>query len=55
MLIIRQDVSKIRKLKEDLSMSFDMKDLEPTKQILGIQNVQQEIQGVWLSQERYIE
>ena len=37
MLIVGQDVSIIRKLKADLSKSFDMKDLGPAKQILGME------------------
>ena len=37
MLIIGQDIAQIRKLKEELAESFDMKDLGPTKQILGME------------------
>lgn len=36
MLIVQQDKKLIAKLKEDLSKSFDMKNLGPTKQILGM-------------------
>ena len=56
MLIVGQDVTMIRRLKEDLSKSFDMKDLGPAKQILGIEIVRdRKIKGIWLSQEKYIE
>ncbi|KAM1516880.1 hypothetical protein ACFX10_015793 [Malus domestica] len=37
MLIVNQDVSMIKKLKEELSKSFDMKNLRPAKQILGME------------------
>ena len=37
MLIIGQDIAQISKLKEELAESFDMKDLGPTKQILGME------------------
>ena len=36
MLIIGRDIDKIDKLKKELSKSFEMKDLGPTSQILGI-------------------
>lgn len=36
MLIISQDAEKIHSLKGELRKSFAMKDLGPTKQILGI-------------------
>uniref|UniRef100_A0A3Q7H4V7 Reverse transcriptase Ty1/copia-type domain-containing protein n=1 Tax=Solanum lycopersicum TaxID=4081 RepID=A0A3Q7H4V7_SOLLC len=48
MLIVGQDNELIAKLKKDLSKSFDMKDLGPAQQILGMKIL-------WLSQERYIE
>lgn len=37
MLIVRQDAIKISQLKKELSMSFDMNDLGPTQQILGME------------------
>ena len=37
-LIVVQDTSMIRRLKEELSKSFDIKDLGPANQILGMQN-----------------
>lgn len=40
MLIGGRDVKMIYKLKGDLSKSFDVKDLGPTRQILGMSNVQ---------------
>uniref|UniRef100_A0A3Q7HM46 Reverse transcriptase Ty1/copia-type domain-containing protein n=1 Tax=Solanum lycopersicum TaxID=4081 RepID=A0A3Q7HM46_SOLLC len=36
MLIVGQDKELIAKLKKDLSKSFDMKDLGPAQQILGM-------------------
>ena len=36
MLIVGHDTSKIDKLKKELSKSFEMKDLGPASQILGI-------------------
>ena len=37
MLIVGQDRAQIGKLKEELVESFDMKDLSPAKQILGME------------------
>ena len=37
LLIVGQDRAQIIKLKEELVESFDMKDLGPTKQILGME------------------
>ena len=37
MLIVGQDRAQISKLKEELVKSFDMKDLGPAKQILGME------------------
>ena len=37
MLIVGQDAGVIGNLKKDLFKSFDMKDLGPAKQILGMQ------------------
>ena len=36
MLIIGQEATKIGQLKNELSKVFDMKDLRPTQQILGM-------------------
>ena len=36
MLIVGQDNTQINQLKEELAKSFDMKDLSPAKQILGM-------------------
>ena len=56
MLIVGQDVAMIRKLKSDLSKSFDMKDLGPAKQILGMEITRdRKAKKLWLSQERYVE
>ncbi|GKV15798.1 hypothetical protein SLEP1_g26549 [Rubroshorea leprosula] len=51
-----EDVEEICKLKEELSKSFDMKDLGPAKQILGIAITRDRKAGkLWLSQEKYVE
>ncbi|GKV15591.1 hypothetical protein SLEP1_g26368 [Rubroshorea leprosula] len=56
MLILGQDVEKIYRLKEELSKSFDMKDLGPAKQILGMAITRDRKAGkLWLSQEKYVE
>ena len=56
MLVVGQDSSKIKELKLELSKSFAMKDLGPTKQILGMKIVRDREKGqIWLSQESYIE
>ena len=39
MLIVGQEKELIAKLKKDLSKSFDMKDLGPVQQILGMKIV----------------
>jgi len=56
MLIVGQDAGLIKKLKEALHKSFDMKDLGHAKQILGMEIVQdRKSKRLWLSQEKYIE
>ncbi|CAH9088439.1 unnamed protein product [Cuscuta epithymum] len=56
MLIVGQDSVMIDNLKKDLSMSFDMKDLGPAKQILGMEIARdRKARKLWLSQEKYIE
>ena len=40
MLIIGQDANMIRKLKRELSKTFDMKDLGTAKHILGMEILQ---------------
>ena len=56
MLIVGQDAERISTLKKDLSKSFDMKDLGPAKQILGMEIARDRKAGkLWLSQEKYIE
>ena len=36
MLVVGSDIDDIRQLKQQLSKEFDMKDLGPTKKILGM-------------------
>ncbi|CAL5395059.1 unnamed protein product [Camellia sinensis] len=56
MLIVGQDATAIKSLKKELSQSFDMKDLGPAQQMLGIQIVRgRKAKKLWLSQEKYIE
>ena len=50
MLIIGRDIGKIDKLKKELSKSFEMKDLGPAIQILGIKISRDGTNGkLWLS------
>ena len=56
MLIVGQDSKKIGKLKKEMSKTFDMKDLGPTQQILGIQICRDSnAKKLWLSREEYAE
>ena len=56
MLIVEQDASVIENLKNDLFKSFNMKDLDPSRQILGMQILRdRKAKKLWLSQEKYIE
>ena len=46
----------INKLKKDLSQYFDMKNLGPAQQILGMKIVRdRKAKKIWLSQEKYVE
>ena len=50
MLIVGQDKELIEKLNTDLSKSFDMKDLGPTQQIIGMKIVRERTKKkLWLS------
>ena len=52
MLIVKQDPKKIRSLKKALTRSSSMKDMGPTKQILGMHIVRYRTKKLlWLSQE----
>ncbi|QHO13807.1 Retrovirus-related Pol polyprotein [Arachis hypogaea] len=56
MLIVGHDTKKIESLKKDLNRSFAMKDLGPTKKILGMRITRDRKNGkLWLSQQKYIE
>ncbi|TXG57650.1 hypothetical protein EZV62_015479 [Acer yangbiense] len=56
MLIACQDMSRIQKLKMQLSKEFDMKDLGATQKILGMQIIRDRVAGkIWLSQAKYIQ
>ena len=56
MLIVGQDRAQISKLKEELTKSFDMKDLSLAKQILGMEITRgKKNRRLWLSQESYVE
>ena len=55
MLIVGQDKAQISKLEAELAKSFDMKDLSPIKQILGMDITRdRKNKRLWLSQESYI-
>ena len=55
MLIVRRDPKTIRSLKMPLSKSFAMKDVGPTKQILGMHIIRDRMKKLlWLSQEKYV-
>ena len=52
LLIVGHNMSKIEKLKKELSKSFSMKDLGPTKQILGMKITRDRKNGkLWLTRE----
>ena len=56
MLIVEQDSKMIDRLKRDMSKTFDMKDLGPARQILGMQiHRDRNAKKLWLSQEKYVE
>lgn len=56
MLIVGRNPSRIDKLKKQLSKFFAMKDLGPTKQILGIRIYRdRKEKKLYMSQEQYIE
>lgn len=55
MLIVSHDLNKINKLKKELNKSFEMKDLELTKKIMGMHILWYRSSGKnWLSQENYV-
>ena len=55
MLVVSSDMDDIRRLKHQLSKEFDMKDLGPTKKILGMQITRDKQKGLLqLSQAKYI-
>lgn len=55
-LIVDRNFEKINKLKRELSNSFDMKNLEPVRQILDMKiSYDKKNDNFWLSQESYIE
>ena len=54
MLILGQDANMVGSLKE-LFKSFDMKDLGPTRQILGMHILcDRKAKKLWLSQKKYV-
>lgn len=56
MLIVGRNMDRIKELKEQLGMSFAMKDMGPAKQILGMRIVRDRGEKlIHLSQEKYIE
>ena len=56
MLIVGSNASRIDSLKRELSNCFSMKDLGPTKHILGMSIARdRRCKKLWISQEKYIE
>lgn len=56
MLILGKDVNEIRKVKEQLRGSFEMKDLGAAKRILGMDIIRDRRKGkLWLFQTDYIQ
>ncbi|KAL4561013.1 hypothetical protein LXL04_033173 [Taraxacum kok-saghyz] len=56
MLIVGQDATMIDNLKKDMSKFFDMKDLGPAQQILGMKITRdRKARKLFLSQEEYVE
>ncbi|KAH0717971.1 hypothetical protein KY285_014002 [Solanum tuberosum] len=56
MLVVGHNTCRIKKLKQELNKSFAMKDLEPARQIIGMQIVRDRYaKKLWLSQEKYIQ
>ncbi|GKB47171.1 retrovirus-related pol polyprotein from transposon TNT 1-94, partial [Tanacetum coccineum] len=55
MLVAGSDMAEIKKIKRHLSQEFEMKDLGPAKQILGMSIIRDKTKGTLrLSQEKYI-
>ncbi|RDX62866.1 hypothetical protein CR513_58763, partial [Mucuna pruriens] len=55
MLIVGKSISRIDRLKKQLSESFAMKDMGAAKQILGIRIIRdRQAKKLWLSQEHYV-
>ncbi|GJU52716.1 retrovirus-related pol polyprotein from transposon TNT 1-94 [Tanacetum coccineum] len=55
MLVAGSDMAEIKKLKRQLSQEFEMKELGPAKQILGMSIIRDKTKGTLrLSQEKYI-
>jgi hypothetical protein len=49
-------MDEIKEVKKQLSSKFDMKDINATKFILGMEiKRDQEIRNIWLNQMKYIE
>jgi len=56
MLIVGANMAEIERLKKQLSKNFEMKDLSPAKQILGMRISRDRSEGILnLSKEKYIE
>ena len=56
MLIVGHDKNMINRLKKDLDSRYEMKDLGPIQQILGMKIMRdRKNKKLWLSQEKYIE
>ena len=56
LLLLGEDLSKIKDVKHQLGKLYQMKDLGPTSSYLGIQITRdQNTQTIWINQQAYIE
>ena len=56
LLLLGEDLSKIKDIKHQLGKLYQMKDLGPTSSYLGIQITRdQNTQAIWIDQQMYIE
>ena len=56
LLLLGQDLSKIKDVKHQLGQLYQMKDLGPTSSYLGIRITRDwKIQAIWINQQAYIE
>ena len=55
-LLARKNIIEMNRLKDQMDRMFNMKDLVPTKQILGMEIFRDKRNGkIWFSQQNYVE